>query len=72
MQIPGLHGVARTVTHMHAGWLAIAVVLELLSCHAYVLAFLQVFDRAQSSSAPASRSPSRRSGPLSRSAAPAA
>jgi hypothetical protein len=46
LAIPGLHGVARTVTHMHAGWLAIAVVLELLSCHAYVLAFLQVFDRA--------------------------
>jgi hypothetical protein len=46
LAIPGLHGVARTMTHMHAGWLAIGIVLELLSCHAYVLAFLQVFDRA--------------------------
>ncbi len=46
LAIPGLHGVARTMTHMHARWLAIGIVLELLSCHAYVLAFLQVFDRA--------------------------
>ncbi len=46
LAIPGLHGVARDVTHMQASWLAVAIVLEVLSCLGYVLAFLQVFDRA--------------------------
>lgn len=46
LAIPGLHGVGRTVTHMRAGWLIVAVVLEILSCLGYVLAFLQVFERA--------------------------
>lgn len=46
LTIPGLHGIARTVTHMQAGWLIVAVGLEVLSCVGYVLAFLQVFDRA--------------------------
>lgn len=46
LAVPGLHGVGRTVAHMQAGWIAVAVGLELLSCLAYVLAFLQVFDRA--------------------------
>ena len=44
--VPGLQGVAHTVTRMHKGWIVVAVVLELLSCLGYVLAFLQVFERA--------------------------
>jgi uncharacterized membrane protein YbhN (UPF0104 family) len=46
LAVPGLHGVGRTVTHMRTGWVLAAVVLEILSCLGYVLAFLQVFDRA--------------------------
>lgn len=46
LAVPGLHGVGRTVAHMRTGWLLIAVLLEVLSCLGYVLAFLQVFDRA--------------------------
>jgi uncharacterized membrane protein YbhN (UPF0104 family) len=44
--VPGLKGVATTVSHMKARWVLVAVVLEVLSCASYVLAFLQVFDRA--------------------------
>jgi uncharacterized membrane protein YbhN (UPF0104 family) len=44
--VPGLHGVARAVSDMSGGWLAVAVALEILSCVGYVVAFLQVFDRA--------------------------
>jgi uncharacterized membrane protein YbhN (UPF0104 family) len=46
LAVPGLHGVGRTVAHMQTGWVAVAVVLEIVSCLGYVLAFLQVFDRA--------------------------
>jgi len=46
LAIPGLHGVANQVADMQAGWLVVAVVLEILSCVGYVIAFLQVFDRA--------------------------
>jgi uncharacterized membrane protein YbhN (UPF0104 family) len=46
LAVPGLHGVAQTVTRMSGGWVAVAVVLEILSCLGYVLAFLQVFERA--------------------------
>jgi uncharacterized membrane protein YbhN (UPF0104 family) len=46
LAVPGLHGVADAVADMHVGWLVVAVVLEILSCLGYVLAFLQVFDRA--------------------------
>jgi uncharacterized membrane protein YbhN (UPF0104 family) len=46
LAIPGLHGVGRAVSHMQSGWLAAAVILEILSCLGYVLAFLQVFERA--------------------------
>jgi uncharacterized membrane protein YbhN (UPF0104 family) len=46
LAVPGLKGVARTVAHMKAQWVAVAVLLEALSCASYVLAFLQVFDRA--------------------------
>lgn len=46
LAVPGLKGVATTVSHMRAGWVVVAVVLEVLSCASYVVAFLQVFDRA--------------------------
>ncbi len=46
LAVPGLHGVAREVTHMPFGLVLLAIFLEVLSCAAYVLAFLQVFDRA--------------------------
>jgi uncharacterized membrane protein YbhN (UPF0104 family) len=46
LAIPGLHGVARAVTRMPAGWVAAAVGFEILSCVGYVVAFLQVFERA--------------------------
>jgi uncharacterized membrane protein YbhN (UPF0104 family) len=46
LAVPGLHGVAREVTHMPAGLVVLAVVCEILSCLGYVAAFLQVFERA--------------------------
>src|SRR6202020_2437883 len=46
LAVPGLSGVAHAVRHMKPGWLVVGVVLEILSCLGYVLAFLQVFDRA--------------------------
>jgi uncharacterized membrane protein YbhN (UPF0104 family) len=46
LAIPGLHGVADAVADMQGSWLAVAVGLEILSCIAYVIAFLQVFERA--------------------------
>ncbi len=46
LAVPGLHGVSQVVRHMSAGWLVVAVVLEILSCVGYIIAFLQVFDRA--------------------------
>jgi lysylphosphatidylglycerol synthase-like protein len=46
LAVPGLHSVGRVVAHMQASWLAAAVGLEILSCLGYVLAFLQVFERA--------------------------
>jgi len=46
LAVPGLHGVAREVTHMPAGLMIVAVLFEVLSCIAYVIAFLQVFERA--------------------------
>ena len=44
--IPGLHGVAKVVERMPLGWVAVAVGCEILSCVCYILAFLQVFERA--------------------------
>jgi uncharacterized membrane protein YbhN (UPF0104 family) len=38
--------VARTVSAMKVQWVVVAVLLEVLSCAAYVMAFLQVFERA--------------------------
>jgi uncharacterized membrane protein YbhN (UPF0104 family) len=46
LAVPGLKGVAREVTHMDPWWIALAIGLEILSCVGYILAFLQVFDRA--------------------------
>jgi uncharacterized membrane protein YbhN (UPF0104 family) len=46
LAVPGLRGVAHTVEHMKLGWVVVGVVLEILSCAGYVLAFLQVFERA--------------------------
>ncbi|MHB8691453.1 MAG: lysylphosphatidylglycerol synthase domain-containing protein [Solirubrobacteraceae bacterium] len=46
LAVPGLHGVAHAVTNMNGWWIAVAVALEILSCLGYVIAFLQVFDRA--------------------------
>jgi uncharacterized membrane protein YbhN (UPF0104 family) len=46
LAVPALHGVARQVTRMNGWWLVLAVVLEIVSCVGYILAFLQVFDRA--------------------------
>ncbi len=46
LAVPGLHGVARQVSHMKVGWLLAGVGLEILSCVGYVIAFLQVFERA--------------------------
>jgi len=46
LAVPGLEGVADQVGGMNPWWLVAGVVLEILSCLGYVLAFLQVFDRA--------------------------
>ena len=46
LAVPGLHGVAHQVSHMKVGWLLVGVGLEILSCVGYVIAFLQVFERA--------------------------
>src|SRR5450755_4584674 len=46
LAVPGLRGVADRVSDMRVGWLAVGFVLEILSCLGYVLAFLQVFERA--------------------------
>jgi hypothetical protein len=46
LAVPGLNGVATTVSNMKTQWVVVAVLLEVLSCASYVVAFLQVFDRA--------------------------
>jgi hypothetical protein len=46
LAVPGLKGVATTLSHMKAQWVVVAVLLEILSCASYVVAFLQVFERA--------------------------
>jgi uncharacterized membrane protein YbhN (UPF0104 family) len=46
LAVPGLNGVAHLITHIPASYVVAAVALEVLSCLGYVLAFLQVFDRA--------------------------
>jgi uncharacterized membrane protein YbhN (UPF0104 family) len=46
LAVPGLKGVARTVSNMKPQWVVVAVLFEVLSCASYVVAFLQVFERA--------------------------
>jgi uncharacterized membrane protein YbhN (UPF0104 family) len=46
LAVPGLQGVAHTVSRMNPRWLILGVVLEILSCAGYILAFLQVFERS--------------------------
>jgi uncharacterized membrane protein YbhN (UPF0104 family) len=46
LEVPGLKSVATTVSDMKTQWLLVAVALEVLSCAAYVVVFLQVFERA--------------------------
>jgi uncharacterized membrane protein YbhN (UPF0104 family) len=46
LAVPGLHGVTDVVTDMPVGWIVLAVGLEILSCVSYIIAFLQVFERA--------------------------
>lgn len=46
LAVPGLHDVKRAVLRMDGAWIAAAVAFEILSCVGYVLAFLQVFERA--------------------------
>ncbi len=46
LAVPGLKGVLTTVSHMNVAWVIVAVLLEVLSCASYVVAFLQVFERA--------------------------
>jgi uncharacterized membrane protein YbhN (UPF0104 family) len=46
LAVPGLEGVKDAIGRMSPGWLGLAVALEILSCLGYVVAFLQVFDRA--------------------------
>jgi uncharacterized membrane protein YbhN (UPF0104 family) len=46
LAVPGLRGVGDVVADMNPAWVAAGVGLEVLSCLGYVLAFLQVFERA--------------------------
>jgi uncharacterized membrane protein YbhN (UPF0104 family) len=46
LAVPGLKGVATTVSSMKTQWVVVAVLLEVLSCASYVVVFLQVFERA--------------------------
>ena len=46
LAIPGLQGVAHEVSRMQLSWILVAIACEILSCLGYVVAFLQVFDRA--------------------------
>jgi uncharacterized membrane protein YbhN (UPF0104 family) len=45
LAVPGLRDVADRLREVDPGWIALAVVLELLSCAGYVLAFRQIFYR---------------------------
>ncbi|HEX4033150.1 MAG TPA: lysylphosphatidylglycerol synthase transmembrane domain-containing protein [Solirubrobacteraceae bacterium] len=46
LAVPGLHGVLDAVGDMSPGWLAAALIFEILSCLGYVVIFLRVFERA--------------------------
>jgi uncharacterized membrane protein YbhN (UPF0104 family) len=46
LAVPGLHQVGHHISDMWMPDIGLAVVLEILSCVGYIIAFLQVFDRA--------------------------
>jgi uncharacterized membrane protein YbhN (UPF0104 family) len=46
LAVPGLKGVATTLSQMKAQWIGVAILLEVLSCASYIVVFLQVFERA--------------------------
>ena len=46
MAVPGLSNVSHRLRDIDGGWIVLAIVLELLSCLGYVLAFQLVFHRA--------------------------
>jgi uncharacterized membrane protein YbhN (UPF0104 family) len=46
LAVPGLKGVATTLSNMKPEWVVVAVLLEVLSCASYIVVFLQVFERA--------------------------
>ena len=46
LAVPGLKGLATTVSNMKAEWVVVAILFEVLSCAGFVVAFLQVFNRA--------------------------
>jgi uncharacterized membrane protein YbhN (UPF0104 family) len=46
LAVPGLKDLATTVSNMKVQWVVVAVLLEVLSCASYVVAFLVVFERA--------------------------
>lgn len=46
LAVPGLSGVAKAVARMPVGWVVAAIAFEVLSCVCYIIAFLQVFERA--------------------------
>ncbi|MGI8715853.1 MAG: lysylphosphatidylglycerol synthase transmembrane domain-containing protein [Solirubrobacteraceae bacterium] len=46
LAVPGLHGVAHQLGQMKPAWVLAGIAFEILSCVGYVIAFLQVFERA--------------------------
>ncbi len=46
LAVPGLHEVSQQLTNFPLGFVLIGIGLEVLSCVCYIIAFLQVFDRA--------------------------
>jgi uncharacterized membrane protein YbhN (UPF0104 family) len=46
LAVPGLKGVATTLSNLKTQWVLVAVLLEVLSCASYIVVFLQVFERA--------------------------
>jgi uncharacterized membrane protein YbhN (UPF0104 family) len=45
ISVPGLHSAARRIEHANGAWIALAVILELLSCLSYVVLFERIFAR---------------------------
>ena len=46
LAVPGLRTVAHQVSRMNIYWVLAGILLEILSCAGYILAFLQVFERS--------------------------